>query len=194
MTVSELAEALEITPIAVRHHLSSLQAEGMVEISEERHGVGRPRQIYRLSPTAMDRDPAKYYQFTNLLLQQLKEHLPPDMVNTLLTEVASSMAGEWKKELDALPLPERLDRLVELMTREGFVARVESAGDGRYCLTELTCPYAHISLAHPEVCAFDESMLSRALGTAVERTSCIRSGSDSCTFSISAPKEENGDG
>ena len=190
MTVLELAEALEITPIAVRHHLSSLQTDGMVEVREERHGVGRPRQVYKLSSNAIDRNPSRYYQFTNLLLDQLKEHLSPEMVNKLLLEVASSMAGDWKKELDALPLPRRLERLVELLSQEGFVARVEPAGPGSYCLTELACPYSRISLEHPEVCTLDESMLSRALGTSVERTSCIRSGSDSCTYSISGAEKE----
>jgi DeoR family suf operon transcriptional repressor len=193
MTVSDLSEALQITPIAVRHHLTSLQTEGMIDVREERHGVGRPRQVYRLSPSALDRDPSRYYQFTNLLLDQLKEHLSPEMVHKLLLEVASSMAGDWKKELENLPLPERLDRLVELLTQEGFVARVESAGPGRYCLTELACPYSRISLAHPEVCALDESMLSRALGTTVERTSCIRSGSDSCTYAIPAIEKDTPD-
>jgi DeoR family suf operon transcriptional repressor len=194
MTVSDLAEALEITPIAIRHHLSSLQTDGMVEVREERHGVGRPRQVYKLTSHAMERNTSKYYQFTNLLLDQLKEHLSPEMVNKLLLEVASSMAGDWKKELDSLPLPRRLDRLVELLTQEGFVARVEPAGPGCYCLTELACPYSRISLTHPEVCAIDASMLSRALGTDVERTSCIRSGSDSCTYSISSAGKETRDG
>jgi len=106
------------------------------------------------------------------------------MVEKLLREVASSMAGEWKAELDALPMPLRLERLVELLTREGFVAKVESTGTDQYCLTELACPYSRISLTHPEVCALDASMLSRALGTPVERISCIRTGSQSCTYSI----------
>jgi DeoR family suf operon transcriptional repressor len=184
MTVSELAEAIEITPIAIRHHLTSLQTEGMVEVREERHGVGRPHQLYKLTANAVDRNPSRYYQFTNLLLDQLKENLPPEMVNKLLLEVASSMAGEWKAELDSLPLPQRLDRLVQLLTQEGYVARVDPAGPGKYRLTELACPYSRISLSHPEVCSLDASMISRALGTPVERTSCIRAGSNSCTFSI----------
>jgi DeoR family suf operon transcriptional repressor len=192
MTVSELASAVQITPIAVRHHLAVLQTEGMVEVREERHGVGRPRQIYKLTPSAMDRNSSRYYQFTNLLLDQLKEHLSPEMVNKLLLEVASSMVGDWKKELDSLPLPQRVDRLVQLLTQEGFVARVESAGPGRYCLTELACPYSRISLSHPEFCVLDASMISRALGTAVERTSCIRSGSESCTYSIAGDEKDSG--
>jgi DeoR family suf operon transcriptional repressor len=193
-TVADLAEAMKITPIAVRHHLNSLQADGMVEIREERHGVGRPRQIYRLTPEAMERNPSRYYQFTNLLLEQLKEHLSPDMVDALLRDVASSMADVWKDELAGLPLPRRVDRLAELLGQEGFVARVESSESGTLFLTELSCPYARISLSHPEVCTLDASMISRALGTAVERTSCIRSGSDSCTYAISGGETEPRDG
>jgi DeoR family suf operon transcriptional repressor len=194
MTVSELANAVQITPIAIRHHLASLHAEGMVEVREERHGVGRPRQVYKLTPSAMDRNTSRYYQFTDLLLGQLKEHLSPEMVNQLLLEVAFSMAGLWKAELDSLPLPRRLDRLVELLTHEGFVARVESAGPGRFCLTELACPYSRISLSHPEVCTLDASMISRALGTEVERTSCIRTGSNSCSYSIAGTEKDSRNG
>jgi DeoR family suf operon transcriptional repressor len=190
MTVLDLSNELKITQISVRHHLNSLQAEGMVEVREEHHGVGRPRQIYKLTPAALDRNPLRYCQFTNLLLDQLKEHLPAETVNKMLLEVANNMVGDWKAELASLPLPRRLDRLVELLTGEGFVARVESTGPGRYCLTELACPYSQISLLHPEVCILDESMISRALGTTVERTSCIRSGSDACTFSIPGSGEK----
>jgi DeoR family suf operon transcriptional repressor len=189
-TVADLADAMNITPIAVRHHLNSLQAEGSVDVREERHGVGRPRQVYRLTPQAMDRNPSRYYQFTNLLLEQLKEHLSPEMVDTLLRDVAASMADEWRDELAPLPLPQRVDRLAELLAQEGFVARADSSEAGKLRLTELSCPYARISLSHPEVCTLDASMISRALGIPVERTSCIRSGSDACTYSISEPEKE----
>jgi DeoR family suf operon transcriptional repressor len=192
-TVSELADSLRITPVAVRHHLATLQAEGMVDVREEKHGVGRPRQVYKLSPSAMGRDPTKYYQFTNLLLKQLKENLSPDTVNKLLIEVASSIASEWKKQLDDLPMPERIHRLGNLLSEEGFVARVEEAGPGRYILTELSCPFARISLAHPEICFLDETILSQVLDTPIERTSCIRAGSDSCTYLITHIEEDTPD-
>lgn len=194
LTVSEISDAVRITPIAVRHHLSSLQAEGMIEVREERHGVGRPRQIYKLTPQALDRNPARLVLFANLLLDQLKEHLPAETVKTLLMDVAFCMAAEWKEELVPLPLPQKLNRLAELLTQEGFVARVEQAGPGRYCLTELACPYSRISLSHPDICAVDEAMISRALGMPVERTSCIRSGSEVCSFLIGVDDEEAGDG
>jgi predicted ArsR family transcriptional regulator len=184
MTVSELVKVLRITHIGVRHHLTSLLAEGMIEGREERHGIGRPHLVYRLTETALDRNPSKYYKFTNFLLDRLKETLPPETVDRLLREVASSIAGEWKAELDPLPWPLRIDRLVQLLAKDGFMARVEESGPDQYRLLEFACPYSKISLHHPEVCALDASIFSRALGAQVERTACIRSGSETCTFSI----------
>jgi predicted ArsR family transcriptional regulator len=185
MTVSDLVKDVRITHIAVRHHLSSLLAEGMIEGREERHGIGRPHFVYRLTETALDRNPSKYYQFTNLLLDQLKESLPPETVDRLLKEVASNIAGQWKIELATFPWPGRIDRLVQLLAQDGFVTQVEPSGPDEYRLLEFTCPYSRISLNHPEICALDASMFSRALGTPVERTACIRSGAEACTFSIS---------
>jgi len=48
-TINDLAEAVGISPISVRHHLTSLQAENLVAAEEERHGVGRPRLVYILT-------------------------------------------------------------------------------------------------------------------------------------------------
>ena len=47
-TINDLAEAVGINGISVRHHLNSLLAEALVIVEEVRHGVGRPRQVYLL--------------------------------------------------------------------------------------------------------------------------------------------------
>jgi predicted ArsR family transcriptional regulator len=184
-TIYELAEDMGITHISVRHHLSSLQADRLVESREERHGgVGRPRRVYRLTETALELNPAKYLKLTNVLLDQLKEHLPQEMVEKLLFEVAASMAGGFRVQLEGLPFPQRIKRLIQLLSQEGFVAQMESVGPNQYSLTELACPYAKISLKHPEMCVLDASIISRALDASVERKTCIRTGADSCTFAI----------
>jgi DeoR family suf operon transcriptional repressor len=153
---------------------------------EERHGVGRPRLIYRLTESALDRNPSIYSKFANLLLEELNVSLPPETVNKLLSGVASSMVFHWKNQLDVLPFPQRLHRFVQLLKEEGFIARVESKEPGKYDLLEMACPYSKISLNHPEVCTLDESIISRALNAEVERKACIHSGSDSCRFLITA--------
>jgi len=46
--ITEIADAIGINPISVRHHLTNLQADNLIASEEERHGVGRPRLVYFL--------------------------------------------------------------------------------------------------------------------------------------------------
>ena len=54
-TVAELAARTQITSVSVRHHLSTLAAEGLVKSTEVRQGVGRPRLVYSLSEAGQER-------------------------------------------------------------------------------------------------------------------------------------------
>ncbi|NOQ40585.1 MAG: winged helix-turn-helix transcriptional regulator, partial [Anaerolineales bacterium] len=56
-TVNDLAEAVDINPISVRHHITKLEAEGLIQSEEERHGVGRPRLVYSLTNKGMEQFP-----------------------------------------------------------------------------------------------------------------------------------------
>ena len=48
----ELAEALGITPSAVRQHLSAQVAEGLASVREQRGGAGRPKYFYATTAAA----------------------------------------------------------------------------------------------------------------------------------------------
>ena len=48
-SINDLAEAVGINAISVRHHLNNLEADGLIQYDEERHGVGRPRLVYSLT-------------------------------------------------------------------------------------------------------------------------------------------------
>ena len=59
-TISQLSELLHISEISVRHHLMSLEEEGVISSSEQRHGVGRPRFVYRLTEKGYQNAPTDY--------------------------------------------------------------------------------------------------------------------------------------
>ncbi len=75
-TINELAEEVNINPISVRHHISRLEAEGLVTSAEEKHGVGRPRRIYFLTGNGLELFPTRYLRLTLRLLEQLKRLFP----------------------------------------------------------------------------------------------------------------------
>ena len=58
-TINDLAQAVGINGISIRHHLTAMEAEGLVQSNEERHGVGRPRLTYSLTNKGVEQFPYK---------------------------------------------------------------------------------------------------------------------------------------
>jgi predicted ArsR family transcriptional regulator len=182
-TINELAQAVDINPISVRHHITKLQSEGLVNSTEERHGVGRPRRVYFLTEQGRERFPQRYLRLTLRLLEQLKETMPQEMVDKLFTQMAEDLAKEYKDELDELPIEERLDLVMELLTNEGFTIDWEQRGD-TYQIQETSCPYFHVGQDHPEVCKIDQTLISTILDVPTQKIKCKLNGDAHCIFIV----------
>lgn len=190
-TIIDLADAVGINAISVRHHLTSLEAEGLVIAEEERHGVGRPRLVYFLTEKGLERFPTHYLRLTNRLLDQIKETLPQTTVRTIFTQMATDMAAIGTQRAQFMNTEEKLDLVKELLGQEGFMVEWEKLND-QYQIHEITCPYYHIGQNHPEVCMVDQTVISKILAISVEKTKCVLSGDAHCTYIIPklTPAEE----
>jgi predicted ArsR family transcriptional regulator len=185
-TIIELAEAVDINPISVRHHINKLEADGMVASEEERHGVGRPRRLYFLTEKGREQFPTRYIRLTLRLLEQLKETMPPYMVDHLFTQMAQDMASGYRAEAQDLSVEERLNLIQSLLTREGFSVEWETQGD-YYQIRESNCPYYHVGQNHPEVCSVDQTLISTLLNIPAQKIQCMLHGDAHCTYIV--PKE-----
>ncbi len=183
-TIQDLADAVGINAISVRHHLTSLQAEGLVEGEEERHGVGRPRLVYRLTEKGLERFPTRYLRLTNRLLDQMKEALPPAAVNKLFSQMAADIASDYADQIRNFSVEEKLEFIKDLLGKEGFSVEWEQQG-GDYLIHEITCPYYHVGQAHPEVCTVDQTLISEVLSIPAQKIHCVLRGDTHCTYVIS---------
>lgn len=184
-TIAELAGSLGISPVSVRHHLSALQAEGLVRAAEVRNSAraGRPHLAYSLTDAALERFPAKYMRLSERLLNELKAALPPDAIERIFTRIAEDAVSEYAPRLTGKTLDEKMDILVKILGAEGFMAEWNKAGE-RFSLTEHNCPYLRIGQHHPEVCAIDQTMIQHLLQATVEKTTCVLNGAERCVFVI----------
>jgi predicted ArsR family transcriptional regulator len=183
-TINDLANAVGINGISVRHHLNSLLAEGLAIVEEVRHGVGRPRQVYSLSEKGLELFPTRYLRLTNRLLDQIKESLPAPVVNNLFKQIASDMAADSAQKVKFLPIEQKLEAVKNLLAQEGFQVEWEDLGT-EFLIHEITCPYIHIGQAHPEVCTVDQAMISTVLAIPAEKVNCVLQGDAHCTYVIS---------
>lgn len=182
-TINQLAEAVNINPISVRHHIGKLEAEGLVTSEEERHGVGRPRRVYYLTQAGMEQFPTRYLRLTTHLLEQLKEALPEATVSKLFTQIASTMAEDFVAEINVSKLNahERVELLKQILSNEGFTIEVEQTEDN-FIIRETSCPYYHVGQDHPEICLVDKTLIATVLATSVEKMQCMLDGDQHCTY------------
>jgi DeoR family suf operon transcriptional repressor len=183
-TITDLAVAVGINAISVRHHLTSLQVEGLIAAEEERHGVGRPRLIYFLTEKGLERFPTRYFRLTNRLLDQIKGSLPEPVVHKLFVQMANDLASKYLSRAQVLPIEDKLDLVKEILAQEGFGVEWEKSGD-QYLVHEITCPYYHVGQNHPEVCAVDQTLISTMLSLPAEKSNCVLRGDAHCTYVVS---------
>ncbi|MEP7137443.1 MAG: winged helix-turn-helix transcriptional regulator [Chloroflexota bacterium] len=183
MTINELAEAVGINAISVRHHLTNLTAEGLIAAEEERHGVGRPRLMYSLTEDGMEKFPTKYLRLTTRLLAQMKDTMPAPAVAKLFSQIAEDMASEYSDQVKGLSMEDRLDFVKAMLAQEGFTVEWEKKGK-EYQIHEISCPYYQIGIAHPEVCTVDQTLISKMLALPVSKVQCILSGAAHCTYVV----------
>jgi DeoR family suf operon transcriptional repressor len=183
LSTNELAEAVGINPISVRHHITNLQIESLVMAEEEHHGVGRPRLVYYLTEDGLEKFPTRYLRLTTRILTQIKDKFPQPMVSEMFKELATTMAGEHAAELKDLKVEERLDVMKHVLADEGFVVEWEKQGT-QYLIHEITCPYLQVGQSHPEVCTVDQTLISTMLAVPANKVQCILSGANHCTYVV----------
>ncbi len=184
-TVADLAEALNMAPVSVRHHLDILQGDGLIRVDgvRRRRGAGRPQHVYALTPEAVLVFPKNYDEVLHYLLEALEQDLSPQEMDALVCRIAQRMASQFR----AVPESEeeRLERAVAFLNERGYMARWERGEDGVVLLL-VNCPYAGLIAEHGQLCRLDAVLLQHLLGgdeeIIVEET--IREGAYRCQFRV----------
>jgi len=186
-TINDLAKAVGINGISIRHHLSSLEADNLITSAEERHGVGRPRLIYSLTDKGVEEFPTSYLHFTRLLLSSLKERMTEEEFSQVFSQIGSELAADLRPRSKNIPLDEQIKQLDKMMQQQGYIVEWHENQDV-YRLEILSCPYNKLSAEFPEMCAMDASIVSGFLTTPIEVESSIHSKAKKCAYII--PKKQ----
>ena len=172
-TVEELAATVNLTPMAVRHHLNVLQAENLITSAAIRrqNGPGRPSQVYQLTAAADGLFPVDYYGLTNYLLAELTHHLGQDGVTQIFSNIAHRLASQAPPPRENQTFEERLDEVIAFLAEKGFVVDWE-AKDNNYMIHAYSCPYRQVAKNHAEVCLLDKQIINSMLNVTPTRIAC----------------------
>jgi DeoR family suf operon transcriptional repressor len=186
-TAADLALQLAVSVQVMRRHLRSLQEEGLVEASPAAEGPGRPSNRWRLTEAGQGRFTDGSGDFALGLLHSLSTSLSPAQIEELMLRQAEDKAAGYRGRIGAGTLPERLEQLVELRRREGFVAELRPDPEiaGAWVISEFHCSVMRIAEEFPMVCDQELQLIRRTFPDCqVERVHWRLEEGHSCGFRL----------
>ena len=185
-TAAELGCAADVCGEAARQQLQRLAADGLVQSTAEPHGVGRPSQVWSLTPAANARFPDAHAELAANLIASIRTEFGEPALNRLIAIRAAASRQAYIAAVDgATDLQERLSRLAAARNREGYMAEVLPDGEG-FLLVENHCPICVAASACEGFCREELATFRTVLGpdARVERTEHIIRGERRCAYRI----------
>jgi predicted ArsR family transcriptional regulator len=182
-TVADIADTLGMNQANIRRHLEVMRAEGWLDIRVQRHEVGRPAYVYRLSERALELN-AQYPRLVNRLVKRLAAL--PDAVPVLeqvFDGVALEVAGAYRPMVTGATVEERVAETSVALREEGIVDHWRKEADG-FHLMNTTCPYRKAAEVTDAPCHADQKVVQLLVGAPVEQVSRIVDGQHVCEYVV----------
>jgi predicted ArsR family transcriptional regulator len=191
-----MAKLLDVTTMAVRQHLAVLQAEQLVQFTDEPGKVGRPARLWRPTPKAHDRFPDSHAELAVGMLQAIQSAFGEQGLVHLTEEWTRQQGQSYRAQMprsDA-PLEERVASLTRIRCEEGYMAEWGRRHDGTFELMEHHCSIAKAARFCPKLCGGELSLFRAVLGddVSVDRVEHILSGDRCCSYRITERPDKQG--
>src|SRR5699024_9377249 len=124
------------------------------------------------------------------ILEDLEELQGPQAVKALLDRRMDREVQELQKGLtDAVEFEEKIEKLVQLQNKSGYMVDVQKTPEGHFVLTNFNCPIANIAFKYRQVCSNEETVYSRIFedSTVIPET-LITKGESTCKWTIKVPE------
>lgn len=185
-TIADLAVRLGISGNAVRGHVASLQAGGLVRTAGTAPSSGgKPAQLYDITPEAEELFPKGYAQVLRQVVRSLEARDGRERTRAFLQRVG---AGFVPDDADsARTLEARVRAAARVLEAIGGVVEVHRRPAG-WEIRGHGCPLSAVVLAEPDTCALAQGLVAEVTGTPVVEC-CERSDRARCAFFVPATPE-----
>jgi len=133
LSPDKLSHLVGISRTAVLQQLHALTSAGLVQRSAVKHGVGRPRHLYELTPDAQAAFPSNYRGLAASVVRALDGMGGTDLLDEVFrvrrTQLARQIQARFaEKGVQGAPLEERARELARFQDEQGYLCdcRLES--------------------------------------------------------------------
>lgn len=187
----EVASALAITLPGARKQLNALLQKDLVTFEDVVGSVGRPKRLWRLTAAAEGRFPDTHATLTLEIIGSARRLFGEDGLDRLISDREKAMSERYQGALsECKNLSEKVSRLAEIRSQEGYMAQAQTLGEGAFLLVENHCPICAAAHACQGFCRSELRLFAQALGpeTSIERAEHILKGARRCAYRIT-PQE-----
>ncbi|WP_145562207.1 helix-turn-helix transcriptional regulator [Yersinia aldovae] len=185
LQASDAGNILGTTGEAARQQFVKLAKEGLVVSEAQTRGVGRPIQLWRLTEAGNIRFPDAHGELTVQLLRLIRTQLGESALDALIDSREQETCSQYCQAMVGISnVAERVERLVAIRSREGYMAESQVEADGSLLLIENHCPICAAATHCQGFCRAELAVFQQVLGVPVERVEHILSGSRRCTYRI----------
>lgn len=187
LSVNQLSEALGISPMGVRQHLSVLERDAMIVVRQRRRaeggrgGAGRPGYVYSLSEKADEGFPRNYDALAQMLLQSAEELYGAGAAEAILRRRMEKLSDSLSARLVGPSPEDRLRQLAEAQEAAGYMAKADESPEG-FRLCEHNCAIARVARTYPQACRYELELFRRLIDPNLTRRRCISDGDSCCEY------------
>jgi len=157
--VLELADAMEVTPTAVRQRLVRLMAQNSIQRETIHHGRGRPKHRYWLTEKGLRLTGSNFTDLALALWQEIREKGDPELRRETLRRIARGLASGYAGQIHGNTPAERMQGLATLLAQRQIPVTVENSEQGSV-LTQHACPYPKLAEQDQGICSMERMMFS----------------------------------
>jgi predicted ArsR family transcriptional regulator len=189
-----ISSAIGSSRSGVAQQLRALDTAGLVTRTSVRHGVGRPRHLYDITPDAQGLFPSNYDGLATGLLAAILEVGGETLVEDVFAARRRQAEARLRQRMDAslppgAPLADRVHELARLQDELGYVSEARVDADG-IRLLEHNCAVLDVARGMPVACRTELELFREVLGVDLVRERHIAAGDRCCEYRIAeAPSD-----
>ena len=191
LSVDELSKGLEITRNAIRQHLASLEAAGLVTLGPTRpSGGGRPQQLYILTELGKEMSPRQYSWLAQLVVASVRREEGMENMSKRMNEIGANVAQQIRSQYpDLTTHQEKVEKLAEVMDQLGYNARNATLPGGEAVIEADNCVFHTMAKKDLEICHLDRGLMETFTDSKVEQNECMARGGNVCRFKLKSREE-----